>query len=63
VSEANRMPEERSDGGIAPGGHRRRGTARVFLRGVERSGTEQPRAHAGRDEARPTGAKRREHRV
>jgi hypothetical protein len=28
-----------------------------------RSGTEQPRAHAGRDAASPTGAKRREHRV
>jgi hypothetical protein len=29
----------------------------------ERSGTEQRRAHAGRDAASPTGAKRREHRV
>jgi len=59
----SRRPEERSDGGLAPGGQRRRGTARAILRGVERSGTEHRRAHAGRDAASPTGAKRREHRV
>jgi len=58
----SRRPEKRSDGGLAPGGQRRRGTARAIRRGVERSGTEQPRAHAGRDAARPTGAKHREHR-
>jgi len=47
----SRRPEERSDGGLAPGGQRRRGTARAIRRGVERSETEQPRAHAGRDAA------------
>jgi hypothetical protein len=55
VSAANRMPEERSDGGIAPGGHRRRGTATPRQREEERSDEEHHNARsvAGTRRARP----------
>jgi hypothetical protein len=46
VSAANRMPEERSDGGIAPGGHRRRGTATPRRREEERSDEEHHNARS-----------------
>jgi hypothetical protein len=50
VSAANRMPEERSDGGIAPGGQRRRGTATPRQRDEEHHNA---RSVAGTRRARP----------